>query len=141
MSGVIVFILRILSAVSLYAFLGIAVYNPWRELKVTSSQFDPQPIPEIILKFPDESFSPFVFDIEEITIGRDASCSMVIADDTVSTHHARMRYHHKQWWLEDLQSTNGTFINDERVYTPTVVVTGDEITFGQVNITLEVKSA
>jgi len=140
MSGVIVFILRILISISLYAFLGIAVYNIWRELKATSSKFDPQPIPELILHFSDEDYSPYLFDMQEITIGRETSCNLVIADDTVSTYHARLRYHHKQWWIEDLQSTNGTYINDERVYTPTIIVTADELTLGKVNLTIEIKS-
>ena len=43
-----------------------------------------------------------------------------------------------QWWLEDLKSTNGTFLNEEKLDTPTVIVTGDEIRCGQVPVRVQI---
>jgi pSer/pThr/pTyr-binding forkhead associated (FHA) protein len=51
-------------------------------------------------------------------------------DKTVSARHARLAYHHGQWWLEDLRSRNGTFLNTKAVHEPLVLATGDEVQFG-----------
>ncbi len=39
----------------------------------------------------------------EVTIGRDPACECPVADEAVSARHARLSYHHNQWWLEDLE--------------------------------------
>ena len=70
------------------------------------------------------------FTTPEIIIGRDPSCELIVSDEMVSARHARLSYHNNQWWVEDLQSTNGTFLNDERVYTATVLIEGDELHCG-----------
>jgi pSer/pThr/pTyr-binding forkhead associated (FHA) protein len=66
----------------------------------------------------------------EIILGRDPGCDIPLIDDTVSTRHAQLTYHHGQWWLDDLASTNGTLLNDEPVSMPTVITSGDEIMCG-----------
>ncbi len=139
MSAVIVLIIRILIAVSLYLFLGFSVYAIWRELKMVSDKAKPQVIPALSIFFTGSGEEPHVFSQPELTLGRESSCELVIPDETVSSHHARLRYHHGQWWLEDLQSTNGTFLNNERMYTPMVIVTGDEITMGKISLQIEIK--
>ncbi|MFU8774027.1 MAG: FHA domain-containing protein, partial [Anaerolineales bacterium] len=48
--------------------------------------------------------------------------------------HARLSFHHNQWWIEDMGSKNGTFLNQQFVATPLVVTSGDELLFGQVRI-------
>ena len=40
----------------------------------------------------------------------------------------------KSGWVEDLQSTNGTYLNEDRILTPTVLTIGDELLLGQVSI-------
>ncbi len=70
----------------------------------------------------------------EITIGRDPACECPLMRESVSARHARLSYHHGQWWLEDLDSTNGTFLNRERLSTPTVVISGDEIGCGNTRL-------
>ena len=66
----------------------------------------------------------------EVTIGRDPACECPVDDDAISARHARLTYHHNQWWLEDLDSTNGTLINREKLAIPTVVISGDEFRCG-----------
>jgi pSer/pThr/pTyr-binding forkhead associated (FHA) protein len=66
----------------------------------------------------------------EITIGRDPGCDIPLQEDTISARHAHLTYHHNQWWLEDLASTNGTRLNDTRITIPTVITSGDEIQCG-----------
>jgi pSer/pThr/pTyr-binding forkhead associated (FHA) protein len=82
-----------------------------------------------------------VFNIPEITLGRDTGCDYPIINETVSARHARLSFHHKQWWVEDLQSTNGTFLNDERVSIATVIISGDELRCGKINLIVTLTQA
>ena len=43
-------------------------------------------------------------------------------------------FHHGQWWLEDLGSTNGTFLNKNQIAVPTVIITGDQIQMRERNL-------
>ena len=70
----------------------------------------------------------------EITLGRDPGCDIPLMDDTVSTRHAQLTYHHGQWWLEDLASMNGTMLNETTVNMPTVITSGDEIICGSTSM-------
>ena len=55
---------------------------------------------------------------DEITIGRSSDSSLIIRDDYTSTHHARLMVWNGQWMLQDLDSTNGTFLAGSRVNAP-----------------------
>lgn len=54
---------------------------------------------------------------ERTGIGRDPSSDVVLADDDVSRHHARILRKHGKYYIEDLDSLNGTLVNGEPVYT------------------------
>jgi pSer/pThr/pTyr-binding forkhead associated (FHA) protein len=140
MSGQVVFLLRILMALSLYAFLGWAIWTLWRDLNQQSRQSSLGQAPKITLENPD-SFGTFNFNKPEIVIGRDPSHDVTLNDKTVSTQHARLSYHHHQWWLEDLESTNGTFLNEEAVSTPVVMATGDQVRCGQVVFSVSIEDS
>jgi pSer/pThr/pTyr-binding forkhead associated (FHA) protein len=71
-----------------------------------------------------------------ITVGRAATCDVVLADTYVSNVHARIYDRDGGWWLEDLGSTNGTYVNRNRVQTPTAVGPGDEIRMGKATLEL-----
>ncbi|MFO7691383.1 MAG: FHA domain-containing protein [Cryobacterium sp.] len=58
---------------------------------------------------------------ESITIGRSNDSSLVIRDDYTSTHHARLMLWNDEWMIQDLDSTNGTFLAGNRVTIPTPV--------------------
>jgi hypothetical protein len=142
MSGIIVLILRVLLTLSLYAFLGLAIYTIWRELHLSNQLIARQKVPALtITNMEYEESESASFPTPEIIIGRETDADYPIANETVSAQHARLSYHHKQWWVEDLQSTNGTFLNDERVDTPTVIIPGDELRCGKVSllITIEIQ--
>jgi len=53
-----------------------------------------------------------------------------VDDEAISARHARWSFHHNQWWLEDLDSTNGTLLNQEKLTMPTVVMSDDEFKCG-----------
>lgn len=60
---------------------------------------------------------------EAITMGRSASNTVVLDDEFVSSHHARIYPDAAsgQWVIEDLGSTNGTIVNDQRLNVPTIL--------------------
>jgi len=132
MSGIIVLIIRIFLAAALYAFLGWALYTIWRDLRVQTLILAAQKAPAITLtRIGMDEFEPASFQKSEIFLGRETTATLPIFDETVSGRHARLVYRHNQWWVEDLHSTNGTFLNEEPVHMMTVLVSGDEIRVGQ----------
>ena len=66
-----------------------------------------------------------------ITIGRAPDSTIVLRDDYVSTHHARLTPSDQDWVLEDLGSTNGTWIDKTRITTPTRVRVGTTVRIGR----------
>ena len=76
-----------------------------------------------------------------ITIGRAADSTIVLADDYVSNHHARLVPRGKEWLVEDTGSTNGTFLGDAKVTAPIVVPVGGRIRIGRNVLELQTMSA
>jgi pSer/pThr/pTyr-binding forkhead associated (FHA) protein len=141
MSGIVAFFLRILLSISLYAFLGWGLYTIWNQIRSNSLILKKRQIPSITLtSLEDEVGLHREFSQPEIFVGRDTNCDLPIVDETVSAHHAHLNYHHNQWWVEDLRSKNGTFLNGERVETPTVIITGDELRCGQIDFSITIKN-
>ena len=142
MSGPIVLALRILLALSLYAFLGWALFTLWRDLKKQATGLAMRRVPGISLTVRQGRAAPVLrhFSQPEIVLGRDPGCDIPLMDDTVSTRHAQLAYHHGQWWLEDLGSTNGTRLNKNFVTMPTVLTSGDEIQCGKTRLILNYSS-
>ena len=138
MSAPFVLALRVLLAVSLYAFLGWTLFTIWRELHAQGSLLAARKTPGIGLNIQIDDQTPTQRYVTqpEILLGRDSHCDIPLLDDTVSVRHARLAYHHGQWWLEDLGSTNGTWLNKEKVSTPTVIIGGDQIDCGKVSISI-----
>jgi len=66
------------------------------------------------------------------TVGRDADNDLFVNDSQVSRHHAEIQYDGTFWNLADLQSTNCTFLNDQRVWPgqPRRLQPGDVVRFG-----------
>lgn len=67
---------------------------------------------------------------EQLTIGRSSESGLVIRDDYTSTHHARLMLWDANWVIQDLDSTNGTFLDGARVTLPTAVPPGASVTIG-----------
>ena len=72
-----------------------------------------------------------------ILIGRAPSCTLVLDDDYSSSRHARVFPHDGQWFVEDLGSTNGTFLGTSRVVQPTLVPPGAHVRIGQSVVELQ----
>ena len=67
---------------------------------------------------------------EPLTIGRSSESGLVIRDDYTSSHHARLLLWGEQWMLQDLDSTNGTWHDGQRVSAPVQVMVGAPIKVG-----------
>jgi len=137
--------LRLILAIALYCFLGWALLTLWRELKHQANRLSIQKQPGITIetKLGPDKISHSHFTQSEVMIGRDSNSDLLVMDEALSAHHARIVFHHGQWWLEDLNSTNGTFLNHEKLIVPAVVITGDEFkcgnTFFNIRISLDDK--
>lgn len=70
----------------------------------------------------------------EMHVGRDVTNDLVISDEKVSRRHARLYSEGDQYVVEDLGSTNGTFINGARLSGPHLLRVGEQITFGETSI-------
>ncbi len=66
-----------------------------------------------------------------ITVGRAPENTLPLEDDYVSSRHARLYPYEGAWVVEDLGSTNGTFLDKTRVMTPTVVPLGAQVRLGK----------
>jgi pSer/pThr/pTyr-binding forkhead associated (FHA) protein len=73
---------------------------------------------------------------EQLTIGRSSESGLVIRDDYTSTHHARLMLWNDEWVIQDLDSTNGTFLDGTRVTLPTPVPLGSTVTIGTTSFEL-----
>lgn len=69
---------------------------------------------------------------DELTVGRGGGCAVVLPDDQfVSTVHARLYRRGDDLFVEDLGSRNGTFVNGEKIASPTRLRRGDRVQFGE----------
>lgn len=65
-----------------------------------------------------------------VLIGRDRACDLLLADEEVSRRHVRVMPHDRGAWVEDLASTNGTYVNGERILAPRTLQVGDRVEVG-----------
>jgi pSer/pThr/pTyr-binding forkhead associated (FHA) protein len=72
---------------------------------------------------------------DEVTVGRAGGCGVLLADDTfVSQLHARLFRRDGDLYVEDLGSTNGTYLNKKKVTSPVAVRKGDKVQFGRTTV-------
>src|SRR5512135_2929455 len=73
----------------------------------------------------------FSLEGDQLVIGRDSSSNIAINDAEVSRKHARLTFQGGKYVIEDLGSTNGTFVNGQRLVSPLVLKSGDVISLGE----------
>jgi pSer/pThr/pTyr-binding forkhead associated (FHA) protein len=71
-----------------------------------------------------------------MVVGRGAECELSVEDTYVSQQHARLFGRNGAWFVEDLGSTNGTYVNDQRLAAPAMVQAGDRIRVGTTTLEL-----
>ena len=67
----------------------------------------------------------------EITIGRSPDSDLIVDDEYASTHHAKLILINNDWLIQDLNSTNGTYLDGSRVGTPAVVKLNTPVRVGK----------
>lgn len=141
MTATLVLVLRIGLVAILYYFLWRVLQSLREDLKHQGTILSTQKKPGVIIDTKMEGGEEDTrhFAQTEIVIGRGPQCNISIKDDALSVSHARMSFHHAQWWLEDLGSTNGTFLNKDQITTPTVVISGDQFKCGNTVFKLRIE--
>ena len=71
------------------------------------------------------------------SIGRNVNNAIFVEDDFVSASHAMLTFRGRSWFIEDQDSTNGTYVNGHRIDRPVALSYGDELTIGRVRMRLE----
>jgi pSer/pThr/pTyr-binding forkhead associated (FHA) protein len=66
-----------------------------------------------------------------LLIGRGSDAAIRLDDDYVSTRHARIAANEDQWYVEDLGSTNGTYVGSTRITQPTTLTLGSQVRIGK----------
>jgi len=92
------------------------------------------------LKFKDSVLKTIVFDKEVISIGRHSDNDIHIDSLSVSSQHARIVKYHKKYIIEDLDSTNGTFLNKKRI-SKEKLSDNDVLTIGKHTLTTSFKTS
>ena len=136
-----ILLLRLLFIFLLYFFLYQVVRVTTRELIALASQSaeapGPRPTGRLVVVDGAESALPpgAAFGLQPVTrVGRHPDCTIALDEPFVSAEHAELSYDHGRWWLRDLGSTNGTFVNGAAVTVPTGVRPGDVVQFGRIKL-------
>ena len=125
--------LRLALAAALYLFLAWAFWQIWRDLQPAAAPAQTSPATPVWLRLLDASgVAVWQAQAGEAVIGRDPACEVCMDENTLSARHARLQFRHGHWWLDDLNSRNGTFLNEARVTEGQVVVPGDRLRCGTV---------
>jgi len=132
-------VLRIAFVVLIYVFFFFVVRALWRDLRTTVAGAgqalgrlvvvaSPEGTPAAGTSIPLDAVN---------TIGRDVNNSIVVDDSFASAEHALLTFRGRAWYVEDRGSTNGTWLNGQRVEVYLPLGYGDELQIGQVRLRLE----
>ena len=131
-------LVRLLFLLALYAFLFMVVRVLLRDLRAASR--GPVELGRLIVVAAPQGEPPAgsSFPLDAVTtLGRDVNNSIVVDDPFASSDHAVLTFRGRAWYVEDLGSTNGTFVNGVPVTEVTPLGFGDVIQLGQVRLRLE----
>lgn len=138
--SILLLLIRLLIVASLYAFIGWIVYTLWIEVYRKQDNRSKQTVPTITIKYSDDNGEKYLYINHPVAIiGREQDCDVFIANRSVSSRHSRLSYHQNQWWIEDLNSTNGTFLNQDLLKQPAVLMSDDQITVGNIELSIQIE--
>jgi hypothetical protein len=125
---------RIALVVCLYAFLALILVTLWRDLHSAAGAPPAGSALYSLRRLRDDGSPDRVYPLqkESCFIGRSPSVEISLVDETVSVVHARLWKKAGRWWLEDLDSRNGTLLNDIPVSKKAVLCSGDRIRIGRI---------
>jgi pSer/pThr/pTyr-binding forkhead associated (FHA) protein len=135
MTAIVVLILRIILAILLLGFVGLLFLTTWRQLNTQIKLLSPDLSSNIRISFKENpEQEAFVNKQTDVLLRRDTNCKIHIPDETISAQHARLYLIDQNWWIHDLNSTNGTFLNDERIDQPCILADNDMLQVGNVKL-------
>ena len=105
--------------------------------RATAEPETPQTASIVVVHEPDGA-KPRTFKLAtSMLVGRAPECEIRLTDTYASQQHARLFGKQGGWFVEDLGSTNGTFVNDQRLAAPAMVRPGDRIRMGTTQLELK----
>jgi hypothetical protein len=125
---------RLLLLALLYLFLFAAVRAGLGLVRAGVPEQDARALALVVVSGPRELKGLKVALDRTVRIGREPGLEVVVADDFVSTRHARVVPGPSGPVLEDLGSTNGTVLNGAPLGSPVVLTVGDEVVLGTVRM-------
>ncbi len=130
---------RLLFLALLYLFLARVVRALLRDLRAATREGSTELGRLVVVASPPgDPVVGTVFGLDAITtLGRDVNNAIVIDDPFASTEHAVLTFRGRGWYLEDLGSTNGTYVNGRLMEGVAPLTYGDELGIGQVRMRLE----
>jgi hypothetical protein len=136
---VVIWVVRLLFLALLYLFLARVVRSLLQDLRAAAREPGASLGRLVVLESPaGEPASGRSFDLDAITtLGRDVNNAIVIDDPFASADHAVLTYRGRSWYVEDLGSTNGTYVNGRIIDGVAPLGFGDEVAVGQVRMRLE----
>ena len=139
---VILFLIRLLSALLLLGFLGTIAWLIYQDTRLAATMMSQQAEPLGYLRVTQDGSSSLTVGtlyplLPLTTIGRAANSTVVIDNNYTSGEHALLTRRGGQWWLEDLGSRNGTLLNSLPLQEAVVVSAGDLITIGDTQLKIE----
>lgn len=132
MTGILLLVGRLTLLVFVYLFLFVAVRTGIGLVSDATPRGSTWRLGLVVERGPKELRGIKLDLASPMTIGRDPEADLVIADDFVSSRHARVDPTPKGPVLEDLGSTNGTLLDGRLVDRPTLLKKGDTIEVGEV---------
>jgi len=134
-----IWLLRLLFLALLYLFLWGVVRVLLRDLRAAAREPGAELGRLLVLASPTgEPAVGAAFSLDAVTtLGRDVNNTIVVEDEFASGRHAVLTYRGRAWYLEDLGSTNGSFVNGILVEGVAPLGFGDELQLGNVRLRLE----
>ena len=139
MNAILTLIIRLLLVFLSYIFIGWIGYLIFMDLKRMRSEKKLTSSAPIMLSVKtDDLDQERTFQKTVIIIGRDPAVDFILQDDRVSLRHCKIDYIQNQWWVEDLNSTNGTYLNGSLLSTRTVLMNNDQLSLGNIKIVIQI---
>ncbi|MFW5771832.1 MAG: FHA domain-containing protein [Phototrophicaceae bacterium] len=144
-TDVILFILRLISALLLLGILAAVMFAVWLQYRSTVRRVEAArrsygrlvPLIDVDGRYMQRGDSHPLLPLT--TLGRALSNTITINDSFASGDHARIVLRDGQWWLEDCRSRNGTLLNGMPVQRPVIMTDGDVIAIGETLFRLELE--
>jgi pSer/pThr/pTyr-binding forkhead associated (FHA) protein len=129
----------LLAAALLLAFFGFIAWLIYRDIKLVTraGQRDSEVFGRLRVRLPDSEPETYgrEYPLYAVTkIGRAQSNAITLDDAFSSNEHVLIVRRAGKWWLEDLDSRNGTLLNEIALDAPAVLVSGDVVTVGRTSL-------